>query len=112
MVIAPRQQDPNDLHDKFRKRSPLEFTGTLGYTQANEWMVQIEKIFMVFQCTGRQQVQLAAYMFRKVAEMWWRTIEPAYERIEDDVLLATFKAAFNKKFIADHKCNRKLSEIE
>lgn len=70
VVITPRQQDPNDLCDKFQKRNQLEVTRILNHTHADELMVQIEKIFKVFQCTDKQKVQLAAYMFRNVAKSW------------------------------------------
>lgn len=60
----------------------------------------------------RGKQQLAAYMFRNITETQWRTVEPAYEKIEDDEAQATFKEAFNKKFILDHVWVQKLVEFE
>lgn len=68
VAIALRQRGPNDLYDKFKKRGLLEFTSTMDHTHADEWMVRVEKIFKVFQCIGREQVRLAIFMFRNVAE--------------------------------------------
>lgn len=75
-------------------------------------MVQVKKIFKVFKRTGRQQVQLAAYMFRQVAETWWQTIEPAYNYMADDIAWTNFKTAFHRKFILDHIWTHKLTEFE
>lgn len=49
VLIAVRVQDPNDLYDKFRNSGALKLIGTMDYTNADEWIVQVEKIFIVFQ---------------------------------------------------------------
>ena len=65
-----KEYDLNELVEKFRKRFPPEFHGIEDPTVADEWVVQMEKIYEVFKCTGFQQVQLAAHMFRGAAERW------------------------------------------
>ena len=62
--------DPNVIFEKFHERGPPEFTGTEDPLVVDDWIVRMEKIFKVFECTGQQRVQLAAYMFRSVAEDW------------------------------------------
>lgn len=63
-----RERDPNEIFKKFLKRGPPEFFSMEDPLVANDWIVRMEKIFRVFECSGRQRVQLAAYMFRGVAE--------------------------------------------
>ena len=72
-VVPIREVDPNVIFEKFLKRGPPEFTDTEDPLVADDWIVRMEKIFRVLECTGPQRVQLAAYMFRSVAEDWWRT---------------------------------------
>ena len=67
-VVPIREVDPNVVFEKFLKRGPPEFMGTEDPLVANDWIVRMQKIFKVFKCMGRQRVQLAAYMFRSVAE--------------------------------------------
>ena len=50
-----KERDLNDLVEKFMKRFPPEFYGVEDPTEADEWTVQIEKIFEVFKCTGKQR---------------------------------------------------------
>ena len=65
---------PNVIFEKLLNRGPLEFTGTEDPLVADDWIVWMEKIFKVFECSGRQRVQLASYMFRSVADDWRRTV--------------------------------------
>ena len=94
--------DTNVIFEKFLKRGPPEFTGTEDPLVDDDWIVRMEKIFRVFKCIGRQRVQLAAYMFRSVAEDWWRTVQRPYELIGDEVAWTTFRTDFFRKFILAH----------
>ena len=78
-----KEYDLNELVEKFRKRFPPEFHGIEDPAIADEWVVQMEKIYEVFKCTGVQQVQLAAHMLRRAAERWWKTVKHPYEAVED-----------------------------
>ena len=51
-----KKRDLNDLVEKFMKRFPQEFYGVKDPTEVDEWTIQIEKIFEVFKCTGKQHV--------------------------------------------------------
>ena len=91
-VSEPRAKewDLNDLVEKFVKRFPPNFNGVEGPVEADEWAIQIKKIFKLFKYTGKQQVQLAAHMFLGTAEGWWKTIKSAYDTTEDDKAWETF----------------------
>lgn len=106
------EADPNVIFEKFLKRGPPEFTGADDPLVADDWIVRMEKIFRVFECTNQQKVQLAAYMFRGVAEDWWRTIQRHYEAIGDEIAWTAFKADFLRKFIPSHIRDRKMREFQ
>ena len=55
-VVPIREVDSNIIFEKFLKRGPPEFTGTEDPLVADDWIVRMEKIFRVFECTGRQRV--------------------------------------------------------
>lgn len=107
-----KEHDFNELVEKFRKRFPPEFHGMEDPTDADEWVVQMEKIYEVFKCTGRQQVQLAAHMFRGVAERWWKMVKNPYETVDDETAWKTFTKQFQKKFVPKHYREQKMTQFE
>lgn len=111
-AVPIREVDPNAIFEKFLKRGPPEFTGTEDPLVADDWIVRMEKIFRVFECSGRQRVQLAAYMFRSVAEDWWRTVQRPYELIGDDAAWTAFRTDFLRKFIPVHVRDQKMREFQ
>ena len=52
--LQAKEYDLNKLVEKFRKRFPPEFHGIKDPAVADEWVVQMEKIYEVFKCTGIQ----------------------------------------------------------
>lgn len=82
--LQAKEQDLNDLVESLRKRFPLESFDTEDPADVDEWVVQVEKFYEVFKCTGRLQVQLAAHMFCGAAEIWWKSVKNPYETIEDE----------------------------
>ena len=111
-VVPIREVDPNVIFEKFLKRGPPEFMGTEDPLVADDWIVRMEKIFRVFECTGSQRVQPAAYMFRSVAEDWWRTVQRPYELIGDEAAWTAFRTDFLRKFIPIHVREQKLREFQ
>lgn len=97
--------------EKFKKRFLPEFYVVEDPADAEEWTVQIEKIFKVFKCTGQQQVQLAAHMCLGTAEGWWKTIKSAYDTVANDKAWGTFVKQFQKKFIPEHYVEQKIVEF-
>ena len=47
-----KEYDLNELVEKFGKRFPPEFHDIEDPAVADEWVVQMEKIYEVFKCTG------------------------------------------------------------
>ena len=74
IIINNRDHDPNILFKRFRKRGPNDFSGQEDSLAADDWLVNTEKIFDVFTCTGRQKVNLIASLFYGLADTWWQTV--------------------------------------
>ena len=51
VVIPPREVDPNDLYEKFRKMVPPEFHGSEDPMAADDFIEQLEQIFIIFYYT-------------------------------------------------------------
>ena len=49
-----KEYDLNELVEKFRKRFPPKFHGIEDPAVTDEWVVQMERIYEVFKCTGVQ----------------------------------------------------------
>ena len=54
-VYEPRakERDLDDLVEKFMIRFPPKFYGVEDPAEADEWTIQIKKIFKVFKCTDK-----------------------------------------------------------
>ena len=106
--MPARVTDPNDMYDKFKKRNPLAFYGNDDPLDADEWVVQVEKIFQVFQCTNKEKVQLAAYLFKGAVEMWWKSVKAPYVTTADNAAITeatawtSFEKLFRNKYIPPH----------
>ena len=107
-----KEYNLNKLVEKFGKRFLLEFHGIEDPAVAGEWVVQMEKIDEVFKWMGIQQVQLAAHIFRRAAERWWKIVKHPYETVAEDVAWKTFTEQFQKKFIPEHYKDQKTEEFE
>lgn len=75
--------DPNDLYERFQKRGPKEFTGQEDPLAADDWLEYMENIYEIFQCTGKQRVDLVASMFTGLADIWWKTVKAEYRTMAD-----------------------------
>ncbi|XP_057969332.1 uncharacterized protein LOC131158482 [Malania oleifera] len=57
--------------EKFTKMNPLVFSGGAYPTVAKNWMQEIEKVLMVWQCTNKQKVFYATYKLTSEDKRWW-----------------------------------------
>ena len=102
IVIAQRDNDPSALLEKILKMGAKEFFGNEDALESDNWLDNTENIFEVFRSTGHQRVTLAAYMFRHLADTWWKIVKPPYQTIADGEALATFNKQFAKKHVPGH----------
>ena len=83
IVINNRENDPNALFERFRKRSPKEFTGHEDPLATDDWLEHTTNVFEVFRCKGRQQVALTASMFIGLIDIWWKIVKAEYRTVAD-----------------------------
>lgn len=79
-----------------------EFYENEDQSYDEDWIVQVENIFKVFICTGRQEVSLAAYMFHGVADTCWKSVREPYQTITHVEAWNTFKKEYMEKFNPEH----------
>ena len=111
-VFNNRGHDPNDLYERFRKRGPKEFTGQEDPLAADDWLEYMENIYEIFQCTGKQRVDLAASMFTGLADIWWKTVKAEYRTMPDAEAWGNFKRQFSDKYVPTHIKRQKAIEFQ
>ena len=82
--------------DDFKKLGPSYFFGTAEPTEAEAWILKIEKFFDVIDCFEEQKTSYAAFMLDKEVDHWWRMTK----RLSNDqraIVWRQFKEAFYKK---------------
>ena len=58
--------------DDFKKLGPPYFSGATDPTEAEAWILKMEKFFGVIDCSEEQKASYAAFMLDKEADHWWR----------------------------------------
>ena len=99
---TPPQQEPRALalglklaSERFMKRNPLVFEGTVDPTVAEEWVSMIEKIFEFGQIENVKKVKCVVFMLRKDARIWWDVVKKT--RDMETITWAEFYIEFNSK---------------
>ncbi|KAK4563696.1 hypothetical protein RGQ29_006014 [Quercus rubra] len=88
--------------EQFRKLGPPSFLGNPDPTEAESWIMQMEKIFDVIGCTEVQKVSFASFMLKGEAEHWWRSTKKTVPLEEDEILTWTvFLDAFYEKYFPE-----------
>ena len=75
--------------EQFRKMGPPSFLGNPDPTEAETWIMQMEKIFDVVGCTEVQKVSFASFMLKGEAEHWWRSTKKTLSLEKDEILTWT-----------------------
>ncbi|XP_059595556.1 uncharacterized protein LOC132254277 [Vitis vinifera] len=93
--------------DDFKKLGPPYFSGTSDPTEAEAWIMKIEKFFDVIDCSEEQKGSYVAFMLNKEADHWWRMTKRLLEdqgpivgefvRLEQgDLTVAQYEAKFTE----------------
>ncbi|KAG5526231.1 hypothetical protein RHGRI_032495 [Rhododendron griersonianum] len=91
--------DKGNTFDRFLKTNPPPFMGTDKPSDAEAWLLQMEKIFDVLGCSEAQKVSFAAYKLQGGAEHWWRSAKQQYKDKQDELVWSNFKKDFEEKYI-------------
>ncbi|XP_020205583.1 uncharacterized protein LOC109790769 [Cajanus cajan] len=95
---------------EFRKGNPPQFTGVDRPEVADQWIEEMEKIFMVMQCLEERKLVYAIYMLVGEASFWWKGAQAMMEARGEVVNLENFKKVFLEKYFPDSTRNAK--EVE
>ncbi|KAG5540173.1 hypothetical protein RHGRI_020413 [Rhododendron griersonianum] len=91
--------DKGNTFDRFLKTNPPPFMGTDKPSDAEAWLLQMEKIFDVLGCSEAQKVSFAAYKLQGGAEHWWRSAKQQYKDKQNELIWSNFKKDFEEKYI-------------
>ncbi|XP_058223388.1 uncharacterized protein LOC131333072 [Rhododendron vialii] len=92
--------DKGNTFDRFLKTNPPPFIGTDKPSDAEAWLLQMEKIFDVLGCSEAQKVSFATYKLQGGAEHWWRSAKQHYKDRQDELVWRNFKKDFEEKYIS------------
>ncbi|XP_018685045.2 uncharacterized protein LOC103995568 isoform X2 [Musa acuminata AAA Group] len=87
---------------QFKKLSPPCFSGEPDPMVAEQWMMQMEKIFDVLNFSDHQKVSFATFMLEGEAEYWWKTIRRISEIRHEHITWKVFVEKFNEKYFSDY----------
>ncbi|KAL6334181.1 hypothetical protein AAG906_006764 [Vitis piasezkii] len=83
--------------DDFKKLGPPYFSGATDPTEAEAWILKMEKFFGVIDCSEEQKASYAAFMLDKEADHWWRMTRRLLED-QGPITWRQFREAFYKKY--------------
>ncbi|XP_077235487.1 uncharacterized protein LOC143877356 isoform X2 [Tasmannia lanceolata] len=94
-------EDTTQVHRQFRDYHPSEFNGEGEPLAADHWLVEMERIFAVMNCTDTQRIRLASFQLKDDAGVWWQTVEENYPTVRNETW-DQFKSRFNNQFFPSH----------
>ncbi|KAL6332469.1 hypothetical protein AAG906_008497 [Vitis piasezkii] len=95
--------------DDFKKLGPPYFSGATDPTEAEAWILKMEKFFGVIDCSEEQKASYAAFMLDKEADHWWRMTRRLLED-QGPITWRQFREAFYKKYFPDSVRRQKVGE--
>lgn len=103
--------DKGTVLDRFLKTTPPSFIGSDKPSDAEAWLLRMEKIFDILGCSETQKVSLATYKLEGDAEHWWRMAKQKYKGKENELVWSAFKKDFEDKYIPPAVKNQKRIEF-
>ena len=96
--------------DDFKKLGPPYFSGTSDPTEAEAWIMKIEKFFDVIDCYEEQKASYASFILDKEADHWWCMTKRLLED-KGPIVWSQFREAFYKKYFPDSVRRQKVGEF-
>ncbi|RVW57618.1 Transposon Tf2-11 polyprotein [Vitis vinifera] len=88
----------------------LQLRVCLHPTEAEAWILKMEKFFGVIDCSEEQKASYAAFMLDKEADHWWRMTRRLLED-QGPITWRQFREAFYKKYFPDSVRPQKVGEF-
>ena len=86
--------------DDFKKLGPPYFSGTSDPTEAENWILKMEKFFDVIDRSEEQKASYAVFMLDKEANHWWLMTKRLLED-QGPIIWRQFREAFYKKYFPE-----------
>ena len=83
---------------EFKRLSPPTFEGTTEPMEAEKWIIKMEKVFEVLECSEGEKMAYAAYMLRGDAYAWWRLEDDKHGQETEPWTWELFKSVFYEKY--------------
>ena len=97
--------------EQFQKMKPPVFEGEVDPLQAEAWLLQIEKILDVMNCTDEQRVSFSSFIFQKEAEHWWRAVKSSVKSTREPITWDFLINKFTEKYIPETAREKMVSEF-
>ena len=97
--------------EQFQKMKPLVFEGEVDPLQAETWLLQIEKILDVMNCTDEQRVSFSSFMFQKKVEYWWRVVKGSVKSTREPITWKLLVHKSTEKYIPETTRDKMASEF-
>ncbi|RVW79757.1 Transposon Ty3-G Gag-Pol polyprotein [Vitis vinifera] len=108
--LPPSSSSRGSSFDDFKKLGPPYFSGATDPTEAEAWILKMEKFFGVIDCSEEQKASYAAFMLDKEADHWWRMTRRLLED-QGPITWRQFREAFYKKYFPDSVRRQKVGEF-
>ena len=79
--------------------------------EAEKWIIEMEKVFRVLECSEGEKVAYAAYMLRGDAYDWWQLEEEKRGQETKPWTWELFKSVFHEKYFPKSICFQKEKEF-
>ncbi|KAK0601774.1 hypothetical protein LWI29_027313 [Acer saccharum] len=96
---------------QFRRLHPSSFEGTTNLLDAEEWLLELEKMFTFINCTNEQKVACAVFMLKGDAGHWCEMTNRAHNVPNSPITWFRFKELFNQKYFLEELRNEKEYEF-
>ncbi|XP_028763334.1 uncharacterized protein LOC114721642 [Neltuma alba] len=83
---------------RFCKHQPPSFMGRFDVQAAEDWVMKLEKIFRVMECSTERKAQMAIYKLEGDADRWWKNTELLLQARNVPLTWEVFKEKFNEKY--------------
>ncbi|BFG34707.1 hypothetical protein CerSpe_209810 [Prunus speciosa] len=88
-----------------------EFFGSSDPAKVETWLIDLERVFEVLQCSDEDRVRLAAFLLKGNAYHWWKTVRRDYANTAA-ITWEEFQRLFFEQFYPHSYQNAKKSEFE
>ncbi|XP_043717792.1 uncharacterized protein LOC122665706 [Telopea speciosissima] len=95
----------------YARRATNDLHRLMKAFKADEWIVHLEDIFGILECTDDQKVKLAVFKLSGDPKLWWKGVERLRTAESPPLTWQLFKDLFNEKYFLTHVRNSLAGEF-